>query len=192
MKKVFESKNKEEIYKIKKQLSKKFYESEIKETSKKYELYVDANIYDEVLLQLEFEKEEKKRKTNNYKKGTFLYIVEQYFQVKYYKLVLLSLVYSIILDTVLFFQFLQTIKNDGINAEIFETLILTFVLDFIISQIIIISTRFYQFMLEIQDLFSIKILGKIDYSKIGYKIIHFFLGIILHIVYMVFIIRKFS
>lgn len=191
MRKVFETKNKEEIYKIKKQLSECFFESEIKESSNKFELFVDENIYDEVLLELDIEKidlKQERQKSNPYRKGTFLYMVEQYFKIKYYKLVLFSLVYSVIPEIILICKLIQRIKDKVINVEICEILILPFILSFLISQIIFISTRYYQFILEVKNIFRIRVNRENNYSKICYKIINFLMGVALHIAFIVFVI----
>lgn len=191
MEKVFETENKEEIYKIKKKLSECFFESEIKESSNKYELFVDENIYDEVLVQINIKKKDIKQErkiTNSNKKGTFLYIVEQYFQIKYYKVILISLVYSIIPEIILIYKLMKKIKDNGINIEILEILILPFILTFIISQVIFLSTRYYQFILEVKNLFKIRIQRENDYSKINYKIFNFITGVVLHIVFIIFVV----
>ena len=148
-------------------------------------MYIDENIYDDALILLDIEKVDHKRndkKINPYKKGTFLYIVEQYFLVKYCKLILVSIFYSILPEFFLFYHLFQKIKENGIDVIILESLILTFLLNLIISQIIILSTRYYQF---------IRINEKKDYSKDSYKIVNFIMGILLHLAYMVFIVISF-
>lgn len=194
MKKILENDNLEKIYKAQKKLNDNCFECKIKESSNKYELYVDENIYDDALILLDIEKVDHKRndkKINPYKKGTFLYIVEQYFLVKYYKLILVSVFYSILPEFFLFYHLFQKIKENGIDVLILESLILTFLLNLIISQIIILSTRYYQFISEVKDVFRIRINGKKDYSKYSYKIVNFIMRILLHLAYMVFIVISF-
>ena len=111
--------------------------------------------------------------------------------MKYYKLILVSVFYSILPEFFLFYHLFQKIKENGIDVIILELLILTFLLNLIISQIIILSTRYYQFISEVKDVFRIRINGKKDYSKDSYKIVNFIMGILLHLAYMVFIVISF-
>ena len=52
MKKVFETNDKRASSFLKNHLNDKYYESEIRNTSGKYELFVNENIYDEVLIEI--------------------------------------------------------------------------------------------------------------------------------------------
>lgn len=52
MKKIFETNDKRESNFLKNHLNDKYYESEIRNTSGKYELFVNENIYDEVLVEI--------------------------------------------------------------------------------------------------------------------------------------------
>ena len=52
MKKVFETNDKRESSFLKNHLNDKYYESEIRNASGKYELFVNENIYDEVLIEI--------------------------------------------------------------------------------------------------------------------------------------------
>ena len=103
----------------------------------------------------------------------------------------MSIFYSILPEFFLFYHLFQKIKENGIDVIILESLILTFLLNLIISQIIILSTRYYQFISEVKDVFRIRINEKKDYSKDSYKIVNFIMGILLHLAYMVFIVISF-
>ena len=52
MKKIFETNDKRESNFLKNHLNDKYYESETRNTSGKYELFVNENIYDEVLVEI--------------------------------------------------------------------------------------------------------------------------------------------
>ena len=81
MKKIFETNDKHEINSLKNYLNDQYYESEIKNTSVKYELFVHENIYDDVLVEIQqmnkklsgtivLDKNNSISK-NNYKKGSY-------------------------------------------------------------------------------------------------------------------------
>ena len=81
MKKIFETNDKHEINSLKNYLNDQYYESEIKNTSAKYELFVHENIYDDVLVEIQqmnkklsgtivLDKNNSISK-NNYKKGSY-------------------------------------------------------------------------------------------------------------------------
>ena len=78
--KIFETNDKHEINSLKNYLNDQYYESEIKNTSVKYELFVHENIYDDVLVEIQqmnkklsgtivLDKNNSISK-NNYKKGS--------------------------------------------------------------------------------------------------------------------------
>lgn len=56
MKKVFETNDKRASSFLKNHLNDKYYESEIRNASGKYELFVNENIYDEVLIEIKSHK----------------------------------------------------------------------------------------------------------------------------------------
>jgi len=62
MKKVFETNDKRASSFLKNHLNDKYYESEIRNASGKYELFVNENIYDEVLIITAGEKNAKNRR----------------------------------------------------------------------------------------------------------------------------------
>ena len=81
MKKIFETNDKHEINSLKNYLNDQYYESEIKNTSVKYELFVHENIYDDVLVEIQQMNKKlsgtivldknKSISENNYKKGSY-------------------------------------------------------------------------------------------------------------------------
>lgn len=200
MKKVFETKDKVEAECLAEKLEDECLETKLEQNAGKYELYVDENVYDEALLQienLEYDlpkmvsqnkaKSNKFQDEDEYEKSSFLYAVEKFFQLKYKHLLLISVVFAFVF--VLPFGLPMVIssikKMDSDNIKITALL---FAVAFVISQAILISNRYYQDIKELRNFFSIK-LGTWkdpDYSKIGYKIFHFILAILLHLVCYIF------
>ena len=200
MKKVFETKDKVEAECLAEKLEDECLETKLEQNAGKYELYVGENVYDEALLQienLEYDlpkmvsqnkaKSNKFQDEDEYEKSSFLYAVEKFFQLKYKHLLLISVVFAFVF--VLPFGLPMVIssikKMDSDNIKITALL---FAVAFVISQAILISNRYYQDIKELRNFFSIK-LGTWkdpDYSRIGYKIIHFVLAILLHLIYYIF------
>ena len=197
MKKVFETKDKVEAECLAEKLEDECLETKLEQNAGKYELYVDENVYDEALLQIEnLEYDlpkiiyQNKAKLNKFhdedEKGSFLHAVEKFFQLKYKHLLLISLIFALIYVLPFDLLILSSIKK--MDSEYIIITALMFALTFIISQVILISNRYYQDIKELKSFFSIK-LGTWkdpDYSRIGYKIIHFVLAILLHLIYYIF------
>ena len=197
MKKVFETKDKVEAECLAGKLEDECLETKLEQNAGKYELYVDENVYDEALLQIENLEydlpkivSQNKAKLNKFhdedEKGSFLHAVEKFFQLKYKHLLLISLIFALIYVLPFDLLILSSIKK--MDSEYIIITALMFALTFIISQVILISNRYYQDIKELKIFFSIK-LGTWkdpDYSRIGYKIIHFVLAILLHLIYYIF------
>ena len=191
MKKVFETNDKRESSFLKNHLNDKYYESEIRNTSGKYELFVNENIYDEVLVEINkigkklsgdivLDKKES-LKENKYKKGSFLYFIEKYFQCKYMHLFTFSIIYSLIINRI--------IVEKSFNTEYLVISLLPFCIMIFLSQLILICTRYYQTLKMVNEIFVIRIGKKNDYSSLNYKIINFIIAIIGHIVITGFMIK---
>lgn len=200
MKKIFETNDKRESNFLKNHLNDKYYESEIRNTSGKYELFVNENIYDEVLIEINkigkklsgdivLDKKES-LKENKYKKGSFLYFVEKYFQLKYIHLFTFSIIYSLIINIpFIIVSINRIIVEKSFNTEYLVISLLPFCIMIFLSQLILICTRYYQTLKMVNEIFVIKIGKKNDYSSLNYKIINFIIVIIGHIVITGFMIK---
>lgn len=113
-----------------------------------------------------------------YKKFSFLYFVESFFQLKYLHLLLISIIFSLAISFIT--HFLIYIKNVDSNNLLLITL--TFAILFIFSQIILISTRYGQEIMNtfigiFTNLFGKEIIPSFFVSKSFY----FILALLLHI-----------
>lgn len=200
MKKIFETNDKRESNFLKNHLNDKYYESEIRNTSGKYELFVNENIYDEVLIEINkigkklsgdivLDKKEN-LKENKYKKGSFLYFIEKYFQLKYMHLFTFSIIYSLIINIpFIILSINRIIVEKSFSTKYLVISLLPFCIMIFLSQLILICTRYYQTLKMVNEIFVIKIGKKNDYSSLNYKIINFIIVIIGHIVIMGFMIK---
>lgn len=188
MKKVFETKNEEEIKDLNTYLNDKFYECEIHKTSQAFELFVDENIYDEVLIDIEgmsekpFLQTEKDKKSKDFqfqhKKGEFLYYVEKYYCSTYLKLLAFSNIFSFVILLLYIFPVPSNLTKN--NTDYLISLVGAFFINLMISQIILIDTRYYKIFKGIRELFTIKIGKKSDFSSF-YEILNFILVFLGHI-----------
>lgn len=200
MKKIFETNDKRESNFLKNHLNDKYYESEIRNASGKYELFVNENIYDEVLIEINkigkklsgdivLDKKES-LKENKYKKGSFLYFVETYFQLKYIHFFTFSIIYSLIINIpFIILSINRIIVEKSFNTEYLVISLLPFCIMIFLSQLILICTRYYQTLKMVNEIFVIRIGKKNDYSSLNYKIINFIIAVISHIVITGFIIK---
>ena len=176
MKKIFETNDKRESNFLKNHLNDKYYESEIRNTSGKYELFVNENIYDEVLIEINkigkklsgdivLDKKEN-LKENKYKKGSFLYFVEKYFQLKYIHFFTFSIIYSLIINIpFIILSINRIIVEKSFNTEYLVISLLPFCIMIFLSQLILICTRYYQTLEMVNEIFVIRIGKKNDYSR---------------------------
>ena len=188
----------------------------------KYELLVDENIYEEagILLNLKNIKPKKSLVIDdaknfqdvddvNQKKG-FLYYVNQFYKIKYSRLVIVSLLLSFVLTAVVLLTAVirSSIETQEISNEISELSIeeselskedlaysieeklepfiaitILFLLSFVISQAIIFSSRYYRQIGKISEVFVIRIGKKPDYDSNYYKVSNFLGAIIGNIAY---------
>lgn len=168
MKKVFETNDKRESSFLKNHLNDKYYESEIRNASGKYELFVNENIYDEVLIEINkigkklsgdivLDKKES-LKENKYKKGSFLYFVETYFQLKYIHFFTFSIIYSLIINIpFIILSINRIIVEKSFNTEYLVISLLPFCIMIFLSQLILICTRYYQTLKMVNEIFVIRI-----------------------------------
>lgn len=187
MKRVIDTEDIETIYEFQKKLQNNCYDCVIREFANKYELLVDENIFNDVMILLNLKSEkriEKNRINNTYRKGTFFYIVEEYFQMKYFKLLIVSFVFSLIIGIL---SILYNFEKIGIGEKrevVFEIFLGVFALSFLFSQIVVHFTRFYRIILEIKSIFKIGLKRK--YENEVFKIINFLLFLIFHIAWICF------
>ena len=186
MKKVFETKDKVEAECLAGKLEDECLETKLEQNAGKYELYVDENVYDEALLQIENLEydlpkivSQNKAKSNNtsseYEKDSFLYAVEKFFQLKFWNVLLISVLFALFCDFVFVLPRAIFIMK---GIEIIVVLVFLFICTFFISLLIMIPTRYYQIWRQ-TTVFSIR--KKKDYSGIEYKEFFFVLATILHI-----------
>lgn len=164
------------------------YEFSTKVNNSKYEIFVDKNIYEEskILLKLNNDNTKNEITSNNEnQRKDFLYFVNQFFKIKYYRLVIVSLLLSLMI-TVIFF--IKSIKINGFKQfierpDLYQFLLFPFLLSFIISQVIFLSTRYYSVIKEISEIFTLRIGKRINHESSIFKTINFLLAIIGNIVY---------
>ena len=166
------------------------YEFSTKVNNSKYEILVDKNIFEEVKILLKLNNDNLKNTTNfndeNQKKD-FLYYVNLFFNIKYYRLVIVSIFLSFIL-TVVFLLKIISVKEFAQFIEIpelYQYIVFPFILTFIISQAIFLSTRYYSVIKKISEIFTFRIGKKINYNSSTFKVINFLLAIIGNIIYFV-------
>lgn len=152
MKKVFETKDKVEAECLAEKLEDECLETKLEQNAGKYELYVDENVYDEALLQIESLEYDlpkiiyqNKAKSNNtsseYEKDLFLYAVEKFFQLKFWNVLLISVLFALFCDFVFVLPRAIFIMK---GIEIIVVLVFLFICTFFISLWIMIPTRYYQ------------------------------------------------
>ncbi len=190
METIFSTKDFQEFKKKENILKNSEYEFSTKVNNLKYELLVDKNIYEDakILLKLsnDYTKNSKPTDNENQKKD-FLYYVNLFFNIKYYRLVIVSIFLSFIF-TVVFLLKIISVKGFAQFIEIpelYQYIVFPFILTFIISQAIFLSTRYYSVIKEISDIFTFRIGKKINYNSSTFKVINFLLAIIGNIIYFV-------
>lgn len=168
MKKVFESKYGTEVEELKKHLEDKCFESQIHETFENFELLVDENIYDEVLTEIKGMKKKlsgtavvdkkpvRENKSNQYEKGSFDYLVEEFFRLSFLKLLLISALYSLVVS--IGFAIYASCKF-GLEKTFRTNALLAyagvFCLVMVLSLLLLISTRYYRVFSIFRDVFTI-------------------------------------
>ena len=204
MKKIFETNDKHEINSLKNYLNDQYYESEIKNTSVKYELFVHENIYDDVLVEIQQMNKKlsgtivldknKNISENNYKKGSFVYFVEKYFQLKYIHLCIFSVVYSLAIHVtaIIFLRSGIITTGKNIQLEYLPISMMLFCITIFFSQLVLICTRYYQTLEMLTEIFVIRIGKKNDYSSLHYKIINVIIAVIGHLIMIVFMITMYK
>ncbi|MBO4386465.1 MAG: hypothetical protein J5817_05545 [Treponema sp.] len=180
MKKVFESKYAAEVENLKRHLEDECFESEIHETFENYELLVDENIYDEVLVKLEGMKKKlsgnivvekaassgKGKKADGYERGTFSYFVEEFFRLNFIKLVLISALYALLVGLGFVVYGIFTFGMEKVIGEKgLLVFVPTFCIAMILSLIILISSRFYRVFSFVREIFSIRLCSDDFYSE---------------------------
>ena len=194
MKKVFESKYGTEVETLKKHFEDKCFESQIRETFENFELLVDENIYDEVLTEIKGMKKKlsgtavvdkkpvKENKSNQYEKGSFDYLVEEFFHLSFPKLLLLSLIYSLVLG--IGFA-IYSICKFGMEKAISAKGLLLFAcplgVTMILSLFILLPARYYSVFSIVNEVFTICSTKRDDDSEERQKSFVFIKAIIGHI-----------
>ena len=166
------------------------YEFSTKVNNSKYEIFVDKNIYEESRILLKINNSNTKNETTSYnetQRKDFLYFANQFFNIKYFRLVFVSLILSLMI-TIIFL--LKIIKIHGFKQlieiqDLYQFILFPFLLSFIISQVIFLSTRYYHVIKEISEIFTFRIGKRINHNSSIFKIINFLLAIIGNIVYCI-------
>lgn len=194
MKKVFESKYGTEVEELKKHLEDKCFESQIHETFENFELLVDENIYDEVLTEIKGMKKKlsgtavvdkkpaRKNNANQYEKGSFEYLVEEFFHLSFPKLLLLSAIYSLVIGigfviySICKFGVEKTFSAKGLLLFAFP-----FCMTMILSLFVLLPARYYRVFSIVNEVFTICSTKRDDDSEERQKSFAFIKAIIGHI-----------
>ena len=164
------------------------FEFSTKVNNSKYELSVDKNIYEEAKILLDLSNDNTENSSNpdneNQKKD-FLYYVNQFFNIKYCCLVIVSIFLSFIITAIFL---IKIIRLKGFAQfieipELYQYILLPFLLTFIISQAIFLSTRYYIVLKDFGEIFTLRIGKRINYNSSLFKVINFLLAIIGNIIY---------
>ena len=191
MKKVFESKYGTEVEELKKHLEDKCFESQIHETFENFELLVDENIYDEVLTEIKGIKKKlsgtavvdkkpaRKNKANQYEKGSFEYLVEEFFHLSFLKLLLLSVIYSFVIG--IGFAIYAACKF-GVEKTFSAKGLLLFAVPFcmtmILSLFVLLPARYYRVFSIVDEIFTICSVNKDSDAEERHKKLVFIKAII--------------
>ncbi|MBR0476565.1 MAG: hypothetical protein IJJ66_07100 [Treponema sp.] len=191
MKKVFESKYGTEVEELKKHLEDKCFESQIHETFENFELLVDENIYDEVLTEINGMKKklsgtavvDKKpvteNKSNQYEKGSFEYLVEEFFHLSFLKLLLLSALYSLVVSigfaiyVICKFGLEKTFRTNAVLAFAGA-----FCMTMILSLFVLLPARYYRVFSIVNEVFTICSVNKDSDAEERHKNLVFIKAII--------------
>ena len=198
MKKVYEGKSKNEVDLITKTLTDNFFTFDLKSNADNYELFVDDNIFDDALARIKSLKVNLTGKTadNSSSKDkeelepqekSFMYFVDKYFKLSYFKLLLISFFYSLITNLILFFIKTIIMNENVINKKSLKITGFFFFATFITSQVILIYTRYHPAINSIKEAFKIRLNNKPDTSGRIFKVVKFLETAILHLVWFIFL-----